>query len=102
MSTKQHPGRVWVVAAGVDPLPHIGPGPLTDAEMTAAEDAYLSAHFGAGVAIPAGTARPRSTGGYVQIAATVEAAPATEPEPSTDSTAEGGAAPLAAHDEEHP
>lgn len=66
--TKQTP-QVWVVREGVEPLAHIGPGPLTEEQFAAAEDAYLAAHYGGAEHVPADAVRPRDTGGYVRIAA---------------------------------
>ena len=54
----------WTLRPNVEALPHIGPGPLTDEAYEAAEAAYLRAHYGDGVEIPADAQRPRDTGIY--------------------------------------
>lgn len=70
---------MWVLREGVEAIPGIGRGPLTEEQMTAAEEAYLAAHYGEGVTVPADAKRPTDTGGYVWIEP--EAATAAESQP---------------------
>lgn len=57
----------WTLRPGIDALPHIGPGPLTDEAYEAAEAAYMRSHFGA-AEVPADAQRPRDTGLYLHTA----------------------------------